>query len=351
LELNAENRTNKAFWISAQAYLIPQTTIDSPLETYAGRLRETIVNGQVAYRRATVVALVVAASGLLFGASLAETPSSSSNITTPQTPSPATCKNFLVFDGTMYRNKPDLLAYGVQPINITYAGKFWPSGPPGDQLPDHNVIREIALSAAARGQPVVLDIEHWRLNTEAQSLENLPKYIAVLNRFRSHASGLRVGYFGMLPLPDYGRGSMALGFLRYKAWQSENDRLKPLAAVVDAMFPEAYTLFPDREGWTKFATAMISEAKRYGKPVYLFLWPQYSERNKLLGYHYLPDDYWQLQLETARQYADGIVIWGGWDPSKRDVADWNDQASWWRITKQFMEKLNTDKLKCQPITK
>jgi hypothetical protein len=251
----------------------------------------------------------------------------------------------------MYRNKPDLLAYGVQPINIIYAGRLWPSGPPGDQLPNQSVVREIALSAAARGQPVVLDIEHRRLNTEAESLENLPKYIAVLNKFRSYAPGLRVGYFGMLPLPDYGRGSMALGFLRYKAWQSDNNRLKPLADSVDVLFPEAYTQTSDREGWAKFATAIISEAKRYGKQVYVFLWPQYSERNKLLGYHYIPDDYWELQLKTVRQHADGIVIWGGWDPSERDVADWNDQASWWRITKQFMEKLKTDRLQCLSIAK
>ena len=38
--------------------------------------------------------------------------------------SPPSPKPFLVFDGTLYSNKPDLSAYGIRPITLAYAGKF-----------------------------------------------------------------------------------------------------------------------------------------------------------------------------------------------------------------------------------
>lgn len=37
----------------------------------------------------------------------------------------------------------------------------------------------------------------------------------------------------------------------------------------------------------------------------------------------MSEDYWRLQLETVRQHADGIVIWGGWNgngPARWDNA-------------------------------
>ena len=41
-------------------------------------------------------------------------------------------------------------------------------------------------------------------------------------------------------------------------------------------------------------------------------------------------------------YADGVVIWGGWDLDKNKPAQWNDNAEWWIETKQFINQLNNN---------
>ncbi len=249
---------------------------------------------------------------------------------------------FTVFDGTLYRNKPDLLRYGIRPANIIYGQHFWADLGKKNQLPERETVGRLAREAAGRGDLVVLDIEHWFLHRgQDEVTESLRKYLTVLQWFREAAPTLRVGYFGMLPIIDYERSSGALGVLHYKAWQMDNDRLKPLAAAVDAVFPAPYTFFPDRDGWVSYATALIRESRRYGKLVYVFLWPQYSEVNKEIGHRYLPADFWARQLETARQEADGIVIWGGWDAVRRDYADWNEEAPWWRVTRKFTQRLRS----------
>jgi hypothetical protein len=97
-----------------------------------------------------------------------------------------------------------------------------------------------------------------------------------------------------------------------------------------------YTFYEDRDGWVKYAVAQISEARRYGgnKPVYVFLWPQYHEPPNA----YLPTDFWRLELETAKQYADGVVIWGG---SLHET--WDNSAPWWIETKKFIDTLKESK--------
>jgi hypothetical protein len=124
----------------------------------------------------------------------------------------------------------------------------------------------------------------------------------------------------------------------YQSWREENDQLRSLAGAVDVLFPSLYTMYPDQAGWRKYAIAQIEEARRYGngKPVYVFLWPQYHESNLILGGRYLPADYWLFELMTAKEYADGIVIWGGWSSDNRPV-EWDENAAWWKVTKEFMK--------------
>ena len=131
--------------------------------------------------------------------------------------------------------------------------------------------------------------------------------------------------------------SRLLSSVGYSTWQAENDRLAPLAKDVDAFFPSLYTFYADRNGWVRYATAQINEARRYGggKPVFVFLAPQYHESNKILGGRFIEPKYWKLQLETASQQADGIVIWGGW---KNGPAEWDEAAPWWKATKEFLRE-------------
>src|SRR4051812_25954329 len=75
-------------------------------------------------------------------------------------PSP---KPFLVFDGTLYSNKPDFSVYGIRPITITYGQKFGPDWFKQDRLPDFPAVQAVAREAQQNGHVVALDIEHWPL--------------------------------------------------------------------------------------------------------------------------------------------------------------------------------------------
>src|ERR1051325_10468982 len=73
-------------------------------------------------------------------------------------PSP---KPFLVFDGTLYSNKPDLSAYGIRSITIAYAGNLGPTDwyKQAGSMPDLQAVQAVAREAQQKGHGVVLDIE------------------------------------------------------------------------------------------------------------------------------------------------------------------------------------------------
>lgn len=255
----------------------------------------------------------------------------------------AAAGGFQVFDGTLYRDKPDFANYGILPIEILYVSRFWPDTRAVDEmerLPDEERVRRVAREARVKDVPVVIDIEHWSLDgSEKEKRANLAKYTTVLQWLRNEAPDMHLGYFAVVPMGAYGWALKDPASVEYRLWQSENAKRADLASRVDAVYPQLYTYYPDRQAWVRYAVANLREARRYGKPVYAFLWPQYSERNKHLGHQYLPADFWRLQLETAARHADGIVIWGGWDSEQWGRARWDESAPWWQVTREFMDGL------------
>lgn len=260
-----------------------------------------------------------------------------------QTQTVSSPKLFPVFDATLYSMKPDFSAYGISPITVVYAQQFGPHWfKQIDLLPSRELVTSVAREAKLKGHPVIVDIEHWPLKG-AQDIvqDSLRKYMTVLQWLREAAPDLSPGYYGVPPIRDYWRAIKNQASQEYRSWKDENDKIHSLADAVDIFYPSLYTFYPDQDGWRKYAIAQIEEARRYGngKPVYVFLWPQYHESNRILGGRYLPEDYWQLELETAKQYADGIVIWGGWDLKSNRPVIWDENAAWWTVTKQFMKSL------------
>ena len=251
---------------------------------------------------------------------------------------------FLVFDGTLYKDKPDFSAYGIRPISLAYAGALgasWFRSP--EQLPDKNQVEKVAREIRAKTDHVVIDIEHWPLHGDPQEVgRSIRKFISVLDWFKEAAPGLNVGFYGAPPIRDYWRAAKGPASKEWGVWKQENDALRPLAQAVDTLYPSLYTFYSDPEGWVRFARAQIEEARRYGKEkqIYVFLWPQYHDSNRTLAGTYLPVDYWRLELETAKQYADGIILWGGWGSNNRP-AKWDDDAAWWKVTKEFMKTLGS----------
>lgn len=251
-------------------------------------------------------------------------------------------KTFVVFDSTLYADKPDLTLYGIKPIAILYAGQFgheWVKDV--TKLPDKASVQRLAREAGAKSRSVVIDIEHWPVKGDSDQVqESVSKYMTVLQWFKEAAPELLVGYYGVPPLRDYWRAIRPPTSKEWQSYSEDNDRLKPLARVVDLLFPSLYTFYTDQGGWVRYAYGQIAEARRCanGKPVYVFLWPQYHDSNRELKGTYLANDYWRLELETAKQYADGIILWGGWGNNNRP-AKWDEDAGWWKVTKEFMKTI------------
>ena len=247
---------------------------------------------------------------------------------------------FPVFDATNFAQKPDLAQYGLKRIPVVYPAYMWDSKEQAVQtnLPDRNRVNAFAQLAAQSSNILVVDIEQWPLVGDTATVAaSIVKLQTVIRWFKSPVPSMKVGFYGFPPLRDYWDSGQAEGSPRYKSWQTRNDALVPIAQLADVLFPSLYTFYEDRGGWTKYAIAEIREARRYagGKPVYVFLWPQY-ETSGALANAFLPGDFWRMQLETANKYADGIVIWCC---TGRQM--WDDKAPWWSETQKFIKQIHS----------
>jgi hypothetical protein len=245
---------------------------------------------------------------------------------------------FPVFDATGFAHKPDLTQYGLERIMVLYPNFMWEGNkiPEATSLPDHTRITTFAQLANQTTDTVVIDIEHWPVVGDAVAVAgSVKKYETVLQWFKTSAPGVSAGFYGVLPIRDYWRAIQPKGSPGYAVWQKEDDSRASIAPFVDALFPSVYTFYEDRSGWQNYAIAQIQEARRLsqGKPVYIFLWPQYHPSNKKLANTFLPGDYWRLELETARKYADGVVIW-----CCGNSQTWDDKAPWWLETQGFLKE-------------
>jgi hypothetical protein len=255
----------------------------------------------------------------------------------------ATAQSFVVFDAMSYANKPDVSPLGMRPITLLYPSRFWRAGEDRTVLPQRTIVDQLAQQAKTTGYPVVIDIEHWPVQGDAAVVaDSVSKYRTVVEWFRAGAPDLPVGLYGVPPIRAYWRAIKGSQAPEYQSWQAENYRLHDLSRAVPVLFPSLYTFYDNQTQWVRYAIENIAEARRAnpGVPVYVFLWPQYHNSNATLGYQYLSQDYWQLELETARRHADGLVIWVGSGADGR-LQTWDESAPWWQATKQFMAALRS----------
>lgn len=241
--------------------------------------------------------------------------------------------SFPVFDALLYKNKPDLAQYGLSPIRMVYGQELWNSGESRDN-PNTVKIAEVA-GKIAPGSLVCVDIEHWPTKGKPDVIkQSIEKFRIVTILLKNYASRIRIGFYSVPPVYDYSRVIGDRGVMAYNQWRMENIKLNKMAEYVDVTFPSLYTRpYTDQATWQRYAIRTLKEAKQYNKPVYPFIWPKRtgsSSKNEFDG-EYISAVFWRLQLETCRKYADGIVIWGGWQEQ------WDENAPWWVETKRFME--------------
>jgi hypothetical protein len=279
---------------------------------------------------------------ILFGAAAAGVLLSRYSPAIEPTTSAAVSRPFIVFDATLYKNKPSLEAHHVRPITVLYESRLFVANQAPAAMPSESIVRALVNELRGSPEPVVLDIERWPIKGDVLAVQStVAKFLSVLSWVKGEAPGVLFGFYGTVPIPDYSRAIRDPASVEYRSWQQDNDRLEDVSDRVDALFPSIYTFYLDQESWVTYAIAQITEARRKakGKPVYAFLWPQYHESNLLLGGRFLSPDYWKLQLETVAQHADGAVIWGGWGANGPEP--WNEGAPWWQVTKEFMRRLDT----------
>lgn len=252
-------------------------------------------------------------------------------------------RQFRVFDATFYLEKPVLSNWGIESIPIIYSGELWDRNEDRSHLPREERVATLArrIESSSHNKLAVIDIEHWPwVEHQGDVAEGMRKFLTVLEWFKKYAPSVAFGYYGVPPVPDFDSGHADESAARFQRWQKQNDRIVHLAAASHVLFPSLYAFSPNREQWVKSAVSHIREARRYDThvPVYVFLWPQYHEITRGHALEFLDRQFWRIQLETAMQHADGIIIWGGWDIKKNKPMRWDDHAPWWLETVSFLQR-------------
>ena len=246
---------------------------------------------------------------------------------------------FQVFDATLYLEKSVDFSSRVRPIYLIDE-HVWGKEPKSNLPPKEAFMAR--LRAVPNGAHLVLDFEQWPTSGGHQVVQqSLDKFSEVISWVKSERTDVSVGLYGALPVRDYWRAIHGQGQDKYREWQKENDHLSKFSSKVDALYPSLYTFYEDVDGWRKYATQQIAEARRIGngRPVYVFLWPEFHDSTPNKGRELSPS-FWRVQLDTACQLADGIVIWGGWDFHKWKRKTWNSPL-WWKETAEFLRQRET----------
>lgn len=239
-------------------------------------------------------------------------------------------EQFVVFDSLLYKGKPDLTPLGFRPIKLVYSTKEMFEGGKFDE----SAWSAAVTRAASDTVPAALDIEEWRVSgiSKGEIGANIAKYQKALELARLAAPKTRIGYYGLVPERNYW-APVKKDRNALKEWNDTNRSLRVIAEKVDFLFPSIYTFYNDPAGWEIYAKEMLQEARKFRKPVYAFIWPEFHDSNKELAGQNIPAKFWAKELDLCRHHADGVVIWGGFQKS------WDENAPWWAATKEFMQKI------------
>ena len=247
-------------------------------------------------------------------------------------------KRWTIYKGFRYHEMPDLSNCGLdQNIKILYKNQLF--GRSSIKIPNISKLKSEVVPYLAKKnfKYVIIDIEHW------DPIKEIDKLILVVRTLKQGvlAAGntyTKFGYYMLLPDSNY----LAPNTKKYRpdrwiAWLKHNEQMRQLSAEVDVVFPSLYTVADDQKGWLEYARTNIAEARKYGKPVIPFIWPQYHDYLPDIGTQYLPQSFWRMQLDTLRTITDGVVVWGsvaktkGWER-------WRNEMPWWNTTKEFAKK-------------
>ncbi|MEJ2611552.1 MAG: hypothetical protein P8179_16080 [Candidatus Thiodiazotropha sp.] len=264
----------------------------------------------------------------------------------------ATLKSFSVkevnpiLDATLYTDKPSEYDSSFPTIRIIYGKELWEAGESLDSPdiePNIEKIKEVAARLPKTDtwdNKYILDIEikHWISWSNDENIANsaIDNLITIIRTLKEARPDLEFGFYDIIPHHNYwGVVGDRLALTQYM--NSANKRIERLLPYVDFLAPEIYAADDNQEKWKRFAEYTLKRAQEYSgnKPVYAFVWPRYNDDSKL--HENLSDEYWKLMLETSKKYADGTLVWGGWDMKNKKRMIFNENDRWWIVLKSFIE--------------
>jgi hypothetical protein len=245
-------------------------------------------------------------------------------VTSAQSSQASSAKNdrkFAIYDNMAYKEKPDTALDGLIPSNVIYEKEIWPDRRQAGTLPDQNAFQSLVRAEATKPGPLVIDIETISLRGPVEIARRNMETLGKLADWAHLAvPGKALGFYSTNIFSDLPPANLEIA--------------RELATHVDAFFPPLYSFDDVREHWEGRAQKMQTDMRALDakKPIYFYLWPQYHV-GSAKALRYVDGDFWKFQLETARRYGDGVVLWGS------NTYVWNPKSGWWAATQQFAASL------------
>jgi hypothetical protein len=245
-------------------------------------------------------------------------------VSAPSKESSATTALYRLFDGTLFQNRPDPVAPGIETLQVAYQSEFydWKG-----QL-NKTQVQDLARRARDAGRVLAIDIEGWHVDKRYFPLTEVDKSISDFNMIfswiRQAAAGVKFGVINLVPTwPPNNPNDPA----QMSAWRDADDYLWSRLSPQDYVFTGLYAHDPDPLVWENFVEPMLNEARRFGKPVYHFMSMQSDWTGQLLS-----PGYNRLMLAATRRLADGAVMWGG------SGMTWDASAPWFKGVQDFLNE-------------
>jgi hypothetical protein len=238
-------------------------------------------------------------------------------------------EGFVVYDALLHKGKPTSASLGM--TWLPPVARIWRPGKDVSLVDVEGLRAALKLLPAAQRE-MFLDIEVWHLLRVPRAVRDatIAKLQQVVDVVKAERPSISFGFYAFPPVSVYWP-LVIDGHEEHREWAEANDSLAGIASQVNMLFPSLYTFYDDLAGWKKAADRLLTAARRYGKPVYPFLWNEFHDSNEKLRDKELPPSMWRAQLEFCRERADGVVLWGGWQRY------WSDGAGWWKIAREVLE--------------
>lgn len=229
---------------------------------------------------------------------------------------------FKVYDAILYKNKPNLTDRGFNNINVIYEdgilstnykeenkrSRYW-------RFIDFPKLKKEAIKSNKQNIPVVLDIEHWKIEDPLDKEYATKQYYEIISNYR------KIDTRNLISVFHYSSIS------------------QPLYNISNVIYPAYYTHSDNYQEWENMVRYSIRRMKKMGnKPIIAFIWPQYNEvpDRHDLGFKFVDREFWRKQLELIYKLCDGVVIWTHYKDHLGNKIEFSENMPWYIETLNFM---------------